>query len=537
MLPTLKIKNPITPRWHSTTLKMLGFVMVALGMMLCLPTASALILGEHTEYYAPLVPPLIGLGLLMYVAFGPRANFRSVNGLLLVGLAWLMVFIIGSIPFMLFGMNFLDAFFESVSCFTTTGSSVMEDPESADYSMLLWRALSQWIGGLMVILVFMYMLPSFGIGRNLFINELSGSGSSTFSMRITNAARSFITVYIILTLLNFLVLILLRTEVMDALTLCLTTISTGGMCSMPDSMMHMTWEIQVATMVFMLLGGLNFYLHFTTIFKRSLDGYRNSSEFRLLLIWFVSVSIIIYVLLLMNVPGAMSFDTVAHLDLLKDAFFTTVSMGTTAGFYSVDYCLFPPQCIFLLFIVTFIGASAGSTAGGVKFGRLIIIFQFVKNSVNRTLSPNEVSTVKVDGQAIDPNAVHFALCIFIMYAVTLLLGGAVIMMFGFDFVDAIGLSLSSVTNVGLGFDNFGPGASLSGLANPIKITMMVLMWLGRLEIIVALSYVSPQFWREVWFSHRARKRTKYFEKQRHADRFGRSSAALPWQRGCRGRPH
>ena len=508
----VKIKNPVRPRWRSTTIKMVGFVMIALGLALAIPAICAFALGEEAMYFAPLVPPLLIVGTVFYLFFGASVSFRAVNGLLLVGISWLLVFSVGSLPFLLYGLSPVDAMFEAVSGFTTTGSTVMVLNEDVQYSMLLWRALSQWIGGLMVILIFMYMLPSFGIGRNLFLNELSGSGSATYTMKITNAARSFIIVYFLLTFMNFAVLIVLGSPVEDATTLAFTTISTGGASSMSDSMIHQSSAIQLATMAFMLMGGLNFYLHFTTIFKHTFGGYRNNSEFRLLFIWLVSVSVVIYLLLLTSVPGAMAFDLHEHLKLLKEAAFTTVSMGTTAGFYCVDYCQFPPQCLFILFLVTFFGASAGSTSGGVKFSRLIVIFQYVKNSVNRALSPNEVTTVKIDGQPIDATSVQSAIVIFVMYTVTLLVGATLIMMLGMDFVDAVGLSLSAVTNVGLGFGSYGPGDSLIFLSPAIKTILMILMWLGRLEIIIALTFISPQFWKEIWFSHRARKRSKLAKK-------------------------
>jgi len=508
----VKIKNPVRPRWRSTTVKMVGFVLFAMGLAISIPAISALILGEEIMYFAPIVPPLLIIGALCFLLFGASSSFRAVNGLLLVGIAWVVAFSVGSIPFVLYGLSPLDALFEAVSGFTTTGSTVMTGTESVPYSILLWRAASQWIGGLMVILIFMYMLPSFGIGRNLFLNELSGSGSATYTMKITNAARSFIIVYFLLTLMNFVVLVLLGSPVENATTLAFTTISTGGASSMDDSMIHQSTAIQLVTMAFMLMGGLNFYLHFTAIFKHTFGAYRNNSEFRLLFIWLVSASVFIYLLLLTSVPGAMSFDLHEHLKLLKEAAFTTVSMGTTAGFYCVDYCQFPPQCVFILFMVTFFGASAGSTSGGVKFSRLIVIFQFVKNSVNKALSPNEVTSVKIDGQAIDASSVHSAIVIFVMYTVTLLVGATFIMMLGMDFVDSIGLSMSAVTNVGLGFGDYGPGDTMAYLSPTIKCILMVLMWLGRLEIIIALTFISPQFWKEIWFSHRARKRSKLAKK-------------------------
>ena len=517
VLTKLGLDIQIDPLFQSTTVKLLGFVMFALGIMLTIPSFVALAIGEDPLLFGPLAVLMLIAGSILYLLFSQSQNFRSVNGLLLVGLSWLLVFAVGALPFYFADFHIIDSLFESVSGFTTTGASVVTDPGTVNHSLLLWRSLTQWVGGLMVILIFMYMLPSFGIGRNIFLNELSGSGSSTFFMKITNAARNFIIVYFIMTMANFVALMICGADLMDSTTLALTTISTGGMIASADSMMSFPVSIQLVTLVFMFLGGLNFYLHYTTIFKRTLSAYRTSSELRMITIWFIVSSVFIYILLMANVPGAIGFDLEEHLGLLKDATFTTVSMGTTAGFYVVDYCQFPSQCIVLLFLVTFFGASAGSTSGGVKFGRLILLYQFVKNSVGKILNPNMVFTVKVDGEPVDNNMVMSAICIFIMYTVTLLAGAFCIMMYGYGFVDSIGLSLSSLTNVGLGFGDFGPGTSADMLPTGVKTVMMVLMWLGRLEIVMALAFITPSFWREVWLNYRSKKRARIV-KARKSDR-------------------
>ena len=507
-------QNHIHPVFTGTIPKTLGFVMFSLSLALLVPAGMAMFMGEDPMIYLIPVPPLMALGILMYVLFRPSPNFRSVNGLLMVGMAWILVFLIGAIPFALMGFNLLDSIFESVSGFTTTGATVIDRYEEIPYSMYIWRSLSQWIGGLMVILIFMYMLPSFGIGRNLFVNELSGSGSTKYSVKMTNAARSFIAVYMVLTALNLVCLLVIGTDPKESICLALTTISTGGMIYGSHSLMDAGFALRAVTLVFMLLGGLNFYIHFTAIFKRTLRAYSNNTELRLLLMWFLISSVIIYGLMVLSVPDVLGFDLSRHLELLFDSFFTTVSMGTTTGLYVVDFVQFPSACIFILFVVTFFGASGGSTSGGVKFSRLIILAQFIKNNVSRLLNPNGVYSVKVDGQALEDSAVMNALCILVLYLLTMFAGSAAFMLFGYGFIEAVGLSLSSITNVGLGFGDFGPNTSVAFIPPAAKTMMIVLMWFGRMEILMALTYFTPAFWREIWSSHRSKKRVKSLTRYR-----------------------
>lgn len=499
-------------RWESTTVKILGSVEVLFAIILMFPLLVAVYYGEDTSPFITIIPALLIVGSLQYLLFKESKYFRAVNGLLMVGLSWVLVFALGMYPYVVAGMSPVDALFESVSGLTTTGATIMEDIESWPKSILIWRSMSQWVGGIAVIIIFMYVLPMFGMGRSIFANELAGSGSSDYSLRMKNAAKSFIFVYGILTLINYVLLLLCGVGLMDATCLAFTTISTGGLMCRNDSLAGFSDIVQVITIIFMFLGGVNFYLHYAAIYRRNRKVYRSNSEFKSLSAWFIGVSVIISLMILIRIGDAIhAYGMADYLQIFKDSLFTVVSIGTSTGFAVIDYMVYPDQCIILLMVVAFIGASAGSTSGGVKFGRLRIIYEFVKNSISKTLHPNAVTSVNIDGHAVDNSTVLSAVSVFLMFFVTLVVGAVFITMFGYDILDAFGLSICSIANGGLAFGNYGPSATLADLNPFVKLIMIALMWIGRLEVMIALVYFTPAFWREMWLNYRAKKREKAFK--------------------------
>ena len=492
-------------RWESTTVRILGMIEFVFALMLLVPAVIALYLQEDPFVFLYPVVPLALLGFLQYVLFGESKNFRSVNGLLLVGLMWVFMFIISSVPYLVSGMTVVDSVFESISGITTTGLSVMTDVESQSMSLLVWRALTMWVGGIMVVIAFMYMLPMFGIGRSVFYNELSGSGSSNYSVRMQNAAKSFIFSYGILSLVNIVLLLLCGMDFFEAFCLMCTTISTGGLMCTNDSMMSYSDAIQLITILFMFLGGTNFYLHYRMLYKRDKKVYRGNSEFKTMVGWFLGISVIIYLLVALDSGNFSVMSIEEHLETFKNSLFTTVSLGTTTGLYVDDFTLYPSQCTVLLMLVALIGGSSGSTSGGIKFSRLRIIYEFLKNGFKKMVHPNGVFDVKMDGSSVDDGTVMSALTVFLMFMATLLVGALVFMIYGMDMVDSIGLAISSVANGGMGFGNFGPTGNFASLEDPLKIVLMVLMWVGRLEIITALVLLTPTFWKEIFSERRSKK--------------------------------
>ncbi len=486
----------------------MGMIEFVFALLLLIPALLSFLIGEDfTKYIIPMVP-LVLLGFFQYSFFSESKNFRTPNGILLVGLVWFEMVLICAIPYILSGFTIVDGIFEAMSGITTTGLSIVPDVECLDVSLLVWRAMSMWVGGIMIVLVFMYMLPMFGIGRSMFHNELSGSGSSNYSVRMKNAAKSFIFSYGILSLINFLLLLLCGIGVMDAFCLMCSTISTGGLVITNDCMMSYSTAVQLITILFMFLGGTNFYLHYRAIYKRDKKVYRGNSEFRMMVLWFVAISVIVYLLVAFSTGDADGMTLEDHLDAFKNSLFTTVSLGTSSGLYVEDFTMWPSQCTALLMIVAFIGASSGSTSGGIKFSRVRIIYEFLKNSFGKMVHPNALYDVKMDGSSVDEESVLSALTVFMMFVITLIIGAMIFMIYGMDMVDSLGLSISSVANGGMGFGNFGPTGNFAQLSDPLKSVLIALMWIGRMEIITALVLFTPGFWKELMFDRRSKKVSK-----------------------------
>lgn len=488
--------------WESTTVKTLGMIMLVFGLVMFSPFICALYYGEDLLPFLIPSPVLLVLGTLLYLASGKSNYFRTVNGIVMLALAWVEMFLFCSIPFYLSGMSALDSIYEAVSGFTTTGMSVMGDLEQYASSLLMWRSMTQWIGGITIVVIFLYFLPSIGFGRGIFRNELSGSGSSSYTGRVTDAARSFILMYSALSFINFLLLILAGLEPFQSLCLALTTISTGGLMVVNSNMMGYSDAVQWITVVFMFLGGANFYLHYRAVVLREKHVYRKNSEFNAMILWFCAIAVTIILFTKGSEILTGSVDGSVY-DSVKNTVFTVVSLGTTSGFYVEDFTLWPSQCTLLLMLVAIIGASSGSTSGGLKFSRLLIIYQYIKNGIRKILNPNAVYAVKIDRQSLDDDTVQSALVVSITYLLTTGIGAVALMILGFDMVDGFGLSIAAVSNGGTGFGGYGPFGDLSYLSSTVQVVLMILMWIGRMEIITALILFTPGFWKELWLNSHA----------------------------------
>lgn len=496
-------------RIESTSVLILGVVEIIFALTLLIPAVFALSFGEDPLPFLLPVPFLLVLGLIQCTVSMQSRSFRTVNGLLLVAAAWLVIFAICTIPYMLYGLSPLDAVFESVSGVTTTGMSILGDLDAYPVSLLVWRSMTQWIGGITVVLIFLYFLPMIGYGRGLFANELAGSGTSEFTQRTSKAAKSFILVYLVLSLVNCILLIIAGVQFTEALCLTFTTISTGGLTIINSNMIGYSDLVQWITILFMFLGGTNFYLHFRSIYLKERQVYRRNSEFRMMVAWFVAISLVIFLFkTISQIRSGFDLEVGNLYESFKDVLFTTVSLGTTTGYYVEDFTLWPSQCMLLLMIVALIGTSSSSTSGGIKFSRLRIIFEYVKNGFRGTMHANAVYAVKMDGKSVDDSAVQTALVVFVMYIVTLIVSAVIIMLYGYDMVDSFGLSISVISNGGMGFGNFGPTGNFTDLESSLKVVLTLLMWIGRLEIVTALIMFTPGFWKDVWLNSRARRNGK-----------------------------
>lgn len=497
-----------TIRWENTTLKILGQVEMLFAVVLLIPAIFAVAYGEDPMPFLFPVPLLFAIGTVQYMTCTESKTFRAVNGILLVAITWALMFIICTVPYLLSGLDLLSAVFEAVSGITTTGSTVIGDLSLQPMSLLIWRALTQWIGGITVVLIFLYFLPTVGYGRGLFHNELIGSGSSTYIQKSSMAGKSFIVVYLFLSAINFALLLICGVAPVEAMCLMFTTISTGGLTILNSGLSGYSDPVQWITILFMFLGGTNFYLHFRSLYLRERGVYRKNSEFRIMAAWFIAISLIITALMVMSEydDGILTLET--FYATFKAAIFTTVSLGTSTGFYIEDFTLWPSQCMLLLMLVSLIGASASSTSGGLKFSRLRVMYEYIKIGFRNTIHSNAVYSVKIDGKTVDDSVISGAIVVFMMYAASLIVCATVIMIMGYDIVDSFGLAISAISNGGMGFGNFGPTGDYVGLGAGVKIVMLIFMWIGRLEVVTALILLTPGFWKDVWLNSRARRRAK-----------------------------
>lgn len=490
-------------RWRSTEMKLAGGLEVIIAVTFLLPALYALLIGEDFSYFIYPAIPLMIIGTIQFLLFAPSENLRTVNGLIMVALVWILMFFLGSIPYFLAGMSPINAVFESVNGFTTTGSSTVYSVGEWPESILLWRSITQWLGGIAIVIIFIYLLPIFGMGRTFFNNELEGSGSSQFSMRLQNAARNFILVYVILSLINFVLLIICQAPLIDAICLSLTTISTGGLLISDISLMDASTPVQIVTMVFMFIGGVNFYLHFKAIYGKKPREYLRNNELKILILYFLIASFIVFSLIFIPKLGSLGYDLNEMLVDYKNSLFTVISLGTTTGASVYDFTECSELLLFIFLVLMMIGASAGSTSGGIKFTRIRIVVKFFYNTLKNVLHPNAVYSIKVDNESVEDSRVMAAVSVTLLYILTAFIGMIVVMTQGYSWTDSIGLSVGSLTNTGVGFGNFGPLGTYEVLPDEIKIFLMLLMWIGRLEITLALVFFTPGFWSDLRMAYRS----------------------------------
>ena len=486
-------------RWNSNTVRIMGFVEIFLSMMLLIPTLIAMTCGESWVDFFFMVPFLLGFGIFQTLMFKGEGRISPVMGILTMTLGWMLVFFVCSVPFYISGMPWYDALFEGVSGFTTTGASVIPDIESMPISIMFWRSFSQWIGGIAVVLVFMFLLPMMGVGGRAFLNnELSRSGTANFSMKMVGAAKSFIVIYVAFSVIELILLMICGVNHFEALCMMMSTISTGGLMVTNDSIAGYSFAVQAIVLIFMFLGGTNFFLHYRMICRKDYAAYLKSQEFIWTFVWFVMGAAIIMGAVLFMMPGMAN--TIGNAGAnYWDALFTIVSIGTSTGYTVTDYSQWPFLAAVILWLAGTFGAMSGSTAGGIKIYRIMIVKSYIINGYNKMLHPNDVREVMLDGEPVDSDAVYATLVIMVSFLVVGLFSILAFMITepGSSVLDTMGLTIMSLGNVGAGLGNFGPSASMVDLSVSTKLIMVFLMWVGRLEVYMALIVFTKGFWKEV----------------------------------------
>lgn len=495
----------LSHRQKNSSMYVVGYILLALaiGMIPCL-IANVFDGGKAEPFLLPIIIcTVICAGIML--TFRLPDIVRPVDGLVMVAVMWFVAIGVGSVPFMMEGMDPIDAIFESTSGITTTGSTIMDDIEAWPSGILLWRSMMQWIGGIAIIIIFMLIMPMIGFGgRELFGNETSGSGSGNLSIKLRDAAKQFIVIYVALTIILVLILLVLGMSFYEGFCLALSTISTGGFMCKGDSVIRYGTMIKFTVMMFMFLGGTNFYLHFKAVYRKNSSGYTHNEEFRFMLL--INIIFILTAFFIVVIGGEMitNVDSVnrTHVYNFVDVAFNVISASTTTGFVASDYDTWTPTAVMLLFVIMIIGGSTGSTSGGLKVGRLLITLKYAYNGLKEMLHPRAYYDVRLNKSSVDTSTISASITITILFFFTILAATAVLMLTGIDFQLSITTAVANLTTFGPATGAYGAIGSYHELQWYTKLFLCFIMWLGRLEILTGLILLTPGFWKEYMMSRR-----------------------------------
>lgn len=454
-------------------------------------------------FLAGIITLLVGVVSMVFT----RRHKKEINkreGYIVVSFGWVIMSLSGTLPYVLTESipSFTNAFFETMSGYTTTGASILNDIEAVPKGILFWRSLTHWIGGMGIIVLAIAILPLLGIGgMQLFAAEAPGPSADKLHPRITDTAKRLWLIYFGYTAAETLLLSVAGMSFFDAINHSLCTLSTGGFSTKNVSIAYWNGQplIQYIIILFMFLAGTNFVLSYFA-FKGKIQKVIHDEEFKLYFKFIAIFTIIAAVIIYFRAD--ISKSSIVHPMVWGEAesafrhgLFQVLSVITTTGFVTADYTLWTPFLVVLFFGLMFLGGSAGSTSGGVKVVRHLIL---IKNSFlefKRTLHPNAIIPVRYNNKAINRFIVFNVLAFFILYMLSFIIGALVFSMFEIDFKSAIGLSASTLGNVGPALGDFGPVNNYAALPPLAQWWACFLMLIGRLELFTVLILFTPFFWR------------------------------------------
>ncbi len=475
-------------------LRIIGFLLMIEAAFFSTALAVSFYDNESmVKYYIYSFAMMLGCGVLFaYIGKGKERNISRKDGYIVVTICWIIFSLFGAIPFYISGYipSVTDAFFETISGFTTTGATILDDIEALPRSLLFWRAMTHWVGGLGIVFFTVAVFPVFGLGDiNLFAAESVGPMRAKLHPRISVAARWILTVYVGLTILATIAFYFSGMDKFDAVCHAMSAVATGGFSTKQASIAAFNSPlIDYVVTLFMFLGGVNFSLLYLFLFKARFSELLRDSEFR---VYVGSVAIFTFV-----IAAGLFFTTpMGGEEAFRTSLFQVVSMQTTTGFATSNYVLWLPVLWLLLSAIMFLGACSGSTSGAMKCARISILGRVMFNEFKRIVHPNAVIPVRMSGKIV-PSAVQSAILAYtVLYVGMIILGIFVNMTFGLDFLDAYGLSASSVSNVGPALGHYGPMDSFSSLPALIKWFCSFQMLVGRLEFFAVLLLLMPAFWK------------------------------------------
>ncbi len=477
-------------------IKILSVLLAIIAFFMLIPLALSVYYKEFDALKALVISTSISI-FFAAVGYGFLKNLKinflsNKDGFLLVSLSWICISIIGALPFYFSGAipSYTDAFFETISGFTTTGASILNDIEAVPKSILFWRALTHWLGGMGIVVLTVAILPLLGIGGLQLIKaEAPGPTVDKITPRIAETAKYLWFIYLGMTILETILLMFGGMDLFDAVSHSFATLATGGYSTKNTSIMHFNSAyIDGVITVFMVLAGINFTLHYRLLAGKGMYLLKDT-EFKAYLLIFFGTS----ALITLNLHHEV-YDSIAK--SFRYASFQVATILTTTGFASTNYEEWPFYSQMILFLLMFVGGCSGSTGGGIKVIRIVTLLKQGINEMKYLTHPRGVFTLRISGNPVKKDVVYAISGFFFLYIFLNLVVAAVVAFDNHDLLTSVSAALATVGNVGPGFGNVGPTDNYSEFSDFVKWVLSFAMLAGRLEIYTFLVILTPHFWRK-----------------------------------------
>ena len=471
-------------------LRITGSTLLIEGAALVLPLLVALLYREDPRPFLYAIGIILIVGLPLRILLRTKPDFYAREGFFTVALIWVLFGAFGALPFWFSGYfgSYVNCFFECISGFTTTGSSVLTAVEGIPYGLLFWRSFTHWLGGMGVLVLSAALLPSLGISSNHLIRaESPGPVKSKLVPRASQSSKILYTIYLALTVIQIIILRIAGMPLFDSIVHAFGTAGTGGFSIKNNSIaFYQSPAIEIIITIFLILFSINFTVYFLVLTKRVRQAL-SSDELR----FFLGVMAVSILLITVNIAPEFTNGG----DAVRAAAFQVASIISTAGFSTVDFNLWPEFSRILLVILMFIGACAGSTGGGIKCSRILILVRSAVREVRSIIHPRSVSVVRLDGDTLPERTIQTTQGFFFIYMLILFLAALIVGLDNFSFGTTLTAVITCISNVGPGLESVGPMGNFSEFSDLSKLVLSFCMILGRLEMFPILVLFSRNAWK------------------------------------------